>query len=161
MKKIALTEKHRRLGRHFERFVERRWHKDFKLSDEALEIFIRIETHGKLSATEAERVIAAPLFSGKTNYELTLKMLYEEMANWWSNGWGWMNPIAAVFEHEWQTLPRDTVYLRSLVKIMRKCRDEGFINALSSFTGLSQEQKRKYLEVFSCNHSLQGVQGRH
>lgn len=142
--KIRLKEKHQELGRHYARFVDRRWFPDFALNDEALEIFIRVESAGRASCTEAELEKAAPLFNGKTQRELTIKLLFDEMADWWSGGNGWFYPIAHALKTEmWSHgLPqRDKVFVRALIKIMRACHQDSFQSTMLSFTGMPDSEK--------------------
>lgn len=153
MTKIRLKEKHWELGRHYESFVDRRWHPNYVLSAESLEIFIRVESNGRKSCSDEEIKLAEPLFSGKVMYELTIKMIYEEMAEWWSENHGWWAPIADTLRRVMWPLPhydcygkpRNRVYVRALIKIMRACH-QSFPEALLSYTGLSHEEKRKYLD---------------
>lgn len=150
--KIRLKEKHWELGRHYARFVDSHWYPDFVLDARALEIFVRVESAGHASCSEEELQIAAPLFNGKMNRELTIKLLFDEMADWWSMGAGWFAPIAHTLQTEmWShgLMRRDRVFIRTLVKIMRACKKDGFQSTMLSFTGMSQEDKRRY-----CDHWL-------
>ena len=146
--KIRLKEKHWELGRHYARFVDKRWHPDFTLDARTLGIFVRVESAGRSSCSEEELQAAAPLFNGKTQRELIIKLLFDEMADWWSMGAGWFAPIAHTLQTEmWSHgLPqRDRVYIRAIVKIMRSCRKDGFIETLIAFTGMSQDDKNRYV----------------
>jgi hypothetical protein len=148
MKKIRLKEKHWELGRHYGRFVDARWHPDFVLNADNLEVFIRVESSGRAGCTTEELEIAAPLFNGKAQRELTIKLLFDEMADWWSMGSGWFYPIAHTIRTEMWSHGRDRrdrVYIRALVKIMRACHADGFQETMLSFTGMSQEDKHRYL----------------
>lgn len=149
--KIRLKDKHWELGRHYARFIDKRWYPDYTLDERTLEIFIRVESCGRSSCSEEELQAAAPLFNGKAQRELTIKMIFEEMADWWAMGAGWFYPIAHTLGGEmWaHGLPqRDRVYVRALVKIMRSCQKEGFMEALLSFTGISQEDKARYINLW-------------
>ena len=146
--KIRLKEKHWELGRHYARFVDKRWHPDFALDARTLEVFVRVESAGRSSCSEKELQDAAPLFNGKTQRELTIKLLFDEMADWWSMGSGWFAPTAHTLQTEmWShgLAQRDRVYIRAIVKIMRSCQKDGFMETLLSFTGMSQEDKKRYL----------------
>ncbi len=155
--KIKLKEKHRELGRHYARFVDERWYSNFMLSDETLEIFIRVESAGRASCTDDEIEKAAPLFNGKAQRELTIKLLFDEMADWWSMRSGWFSPIAHTLQTEmWSHgLPRrDRVFIRALIKIMRACHKDGFQATMLSFTGMSQEEKQRYCDRWLANNAL-------
>jgi hypothetical protein len=146
--RVKPKEKHWAIGRHYARFVDDRWHPGFQLNAENLEIFIRVESSGRSSCTEEELKIAAPLFNGKVNRELTIKMIHEEMADWWSMGTGWFYPLAHTLHEEFwnhKQPKRDTVYLKALIKIMRSCYKDGFIETLLSFTGMAKDEKARYI----------------
>lgn len=148
MRRIHLKEKHREIGRHYARFVDRKWHPDFVLRDDSLEVFFRVESCGRSSCSVEELSAALPLFNGKTQRELTIKLLFDEMADWWSGGNGWAYPIAHTLQTEmWQHgLPRrDRVLIRALVKIMRACKEDGFMETMLAFTGMSREDKGRYI----------------
>lgn len=76
-------------------------------------------------------------------YELTIRMLVEEMCDWWSKNWGWHYPLQSTIE----TIKNDRIFLVSLLKIKKRCMKDnglGFIDFINSFTGIPQEQKEKY-----------------
>lgn len=84
-----------------------------------------------------------PLINGQINKELTIKMIVEEMCEWWSKGWGWCYPLQIVIE----SIKNDNIYKVSLLKIKKRCSEKcgiGFIDFINSFTGLSKEQKQRY-----------------
>lgn len=144
---MKLKEKHWELGRHYARFVDRRWHPDFVLTAASLEIFIRVESYGRSSCTADELAQAEPLFNGKMQRELTIKLLFDEMADWWSTGAGWYYPIAHALRTEmWEhgRPQRDRVYIRALVKVMRSCHQGGFMPVMLLFTGMPQAEKERY-----------------
>ena len=155
MIKIRLKEKHWELGKHYTRFVDRRWYPDFVLSEESLKIFIGVESAGKGAFTDEELKVASPLFNGKTQRELTVKLMFDEMAEWWSMGYGWYYPIAHTIHCEmWQhgSQNRDKVFIRALVKIMRSCHKEGFLDTMIRFTGMPQSDKNRYLSQWLGNN---------
>ena len=77
--------------------------------------------------------------NGQINYELTIRMIVEEMCEWWSNDWGWYYPL----QHTIDTIKDDRIYKLSLLKIKKRC-SENFVEFVKSFTGIPQEQKEKY-----------------
>lgn len=148
MRKIKLKPKHWELGRHYERFVDRRWHPDYQLDATTLEVFVRVESAGRGACSPEEIVAAAPLLAGKAQRELTVKLLFDEMADWWSGGNGWFYPIAHTIRTEmWShgRVQRDRVYIRALVKIMRACKTDGFMATMQAFPGMPTEDKRRYI----------------
>jgi hypothetical protein len=151
MNKIKITDKHRANAQHHARFVDKYWWPDFTLTDEIVERFIRFESYGpkSLNSQELESIIpltgSATMVGAKGLKELTIKMLYEECAEYWSKGWGFYHPIAATIKWELKEKAKDKIYIRALIKIARAMKED-FIAALSSFTGLSHREKSKYLE---------------
>lgn len=149
MSKIKLKSKHWELGNHFVKFIDRRWYPDFVLDPQNLELFICAESYGIKSLSEQELDLIKPLINGKVNYELTLRMIHEEMADFWSNHWGWYYPIANTITELFKNRKTESkIYLRALIKIMRSCYDNGFLIVLNNFTGISKESKDKYINNY-------------
>jgi hypothetical protein len=76
-------------------------------------------------------------------YELTIRMIIEEMCDWWSNNWGWYYPLQSTID----SIKDDRIFKLSLLKIKKRCMEEhglGFIDFIKSFTGIPSEQKDKY-----------------
>lgn len=145
---MKLKQKHWEIGNHFLRFVDRYRFPDFKMDREELECFIRFESYGKTKLSDLELKLIQPLLLAKADKEITLQLLFQEMGDWWSHGKGWYYPIAHTIQCELARPNRDRFYIKSLIKIMRSCYED-FIDTLSSFTGLTQEQKNKYFETYT------------
>jgi hypothetical protein len=152
---INLKEKHWLLGRHFARFIDKRWYPDFSLNKENLHAFIKWESYGPKSLDESESQLVAPLLNAKINKELTIKMIIEECAEWWSNGNGWYYPIAHTISEEFKGRANDKIFLKALLKIMRDIKKNGFMEVLNSFTGLDGEEKNRYINKYLNNLELQ------
>lgn len=153
---MKLKPKHWELGRHYARFIDRRWHPDYVLDVASLAAFIRVESDGRAACSAEELQLAEPLLNGKAQRELTIKLLFDEMAEWWSGGNGWFYPIAHTIHTEmWEhgRECRDRVFIRALVKIMRSCRKVGFLSALMAFTGMSQADKSRYAGMWLAKHA--------
>jgi hypothetical protein len=155
MNKIHLKEKHWQLGRHFARFVDRRWYPDFTLTEANLHAFIKWESYGQKSLDQTELDLVKPLLNAKIHKELTIKMLIEECAEWWSGGNGWYAPIAHIIQEEFKNRAADKVFIRALIKIMRDIKQNGFMSVLDSFTGLDRGEKDKYIGRYLNNLELQ------
>ena len=145
---MRLKPKHWELGRHFERFIDRKWYPDFRLNEENIEAFIKMESYGIRSLSAAEQYFVKPLLNGKINKELTIKMIMEECAEWWAYHHGWYYPIAHVIHTEFQNRSKDRIFLRALIKIMRDMKKNGFQEVLSKFTGLSKDEKMRYIDKY-------------
>lgn len=149
-KKIHIKQKHRDLIHHFERFVDTRWYPNYKASEEATQAFIKKESYGPNSLVPDEIALIEPLMNGKANYELTIKLLYEEMASWWANNWGWWYPIAHTIRMEFKERHqhKDKIYIKALIKILRSLYEaEFFIDVLNKYTGLTKEEKQRYYNI--------------
>ena len=146
--KINLKAKHHKLGVHFTRFVDRRWFPDFVLDTENLHTFIKFESYGRSYLTVEESKLIEPLINAKINKELTIKMLIEECAEWWSHGNGWIYPMIYTIRIEFENRKSDKLLLIALIKIMRDIKKNGFLTVLTNFTGLSDDEKDKYISRY-------------
>ena len=153
---MKLKEKHIEIGNHYMRFIDRKRFPLFELSDSVLLTFIKIESCGRGGISESDLVACEPLLNCKVNKELTIRMLWEEMAEWWSNGNGWFYPIAHAIQEEFKIRSLDKIHIRALIKIMRSIKRRGFAESLVRFTGIPEESKRVIIERFfsSCRSQL-------
>lgn len=160
------SRKDRELSFHFDQFVDRdaqwmgyaKW-RGYVLTPEAWEAFKKSESHGKAKLSEAELALAEPLFGAKWGYEITIRMLWEEMAEWWSMGRGWFMPLRhTIVTSYWgsfhgRNLRCNRVFLRALFKIRDSIEKKGFVDAMMDYTGLDREQKVRYLRQWSGTHT--------
>jgi len=85
-----LKFKQRQLYKHFYLFLDRHHvDKAFVPTRESWTAFIKSESYGKASLSFEELNLAAPWFRAKTNWEITLQSVWQELADTWSSGWGW------------------------------------------------------------------------
>ncbi len=126
-------------------FIDRAYYPDYSPTDEHFEMFFKIETDGKLAISETDRMTIKPLLEAKGDYELQIKMVFSECAEWWAKGWGWDAPIhtAITGAKEDQSME---VYAAALDKIYDAFKLDP-IDAISSYTGFSQEEKNKYFKM--------------
>lgn len=157
---LALSSrKDRELSFHFDQFVDRdvKW-RGYVLTHEAWQAFKKSETHGKAKLNERELMLAEPLFGAKWGYEITIKSLWQEMAEYWSMNMGWFPPLRhTIVTSYWGPFhERDSrcsrVYLRALFKIRDSIREKGFPTALLDYTGMDMETKRRYLDMWAANN---------
>lgn len=125
-------------------FIDRAYFPDYAPSDEDFECFFRIETHGKRGISEDQLKSIAPLLEAKGDYELQIKMVYSEAAEWWSKGWGWDAPIHEAITSA-KREPAMSVYLEALTKIQKAFRIDP-IDAILAYTGFSADERNKYFE---------------
>ncbi len=154
-----MTLKDRQLRDHFDRFIDRDVrYPNYVLTDAAWAAFKKRETHGKKSLTKEASDLIEPLFDAKKGYEITIKTLWEEMAEYWSMGYGWDAPLRATISDVWKRrdgydkdgnpqmdFRSNRVFLRALFKIRRSIIDNYFLKALLSYTGFDIEQRNRYL----------------
>lgn len=163
---MSISLKDRQLREHFDQFIDRdARYPGHVLSDAAWKAFKKSESHGKKRLTSDDLDLAAPLFGAKWSYEITIQSLWQEMAEWWSNGRGWDAPLRATISDVWLRRgydkqgnphkdPRSNrVYLRALFKIRAAIRREGFPAALMAYTGLSREDKVRYLAAWEATNA--------
>lgn len=141
-----LKKRHWELGRHFEKHIDCRWYPDYKLEPISLFFFIQLESEGKKSLTEDEMGLILPLLDGKINKELTRYMRFEEIAEWWSKGWGWYNPVSSDIGFLFKERSKDKIDLLDLINTVRKIRKEGMWSFIEGFTGFSEEQRQRFYE---------------
>lgn len=140
-----MTLKDRQLRAHFDRFIDRdARYPGYVLTDEAWRAFKKSETYGKRNMTAGELTLAEPLFGAKWGYEITIQSLWQEMAEWWSSGFGWDAPLRATIGGVWRE-GGNRVFLRALFKIRRAIRADYFPAALAAYTGLGRDDKARYL----------------
>lgn len=147
---MKLKRKHFDLANHFYRFIDKYRFPDFQLSRESITAMIKLESYGERNLTPKELEIVQPLVNGKQMSELTKKMLFEEMGEWWSNNWGWYYPIARTIQAEFEDRhkKKDRIFIKALIKIFRSIQDNSFPVTLARFTGLNQEVKNRYLQRY-------------
>lgn len=147
--KINLKPKHMKLITHFNRFIDKHRYPRFSISKKITIAFFKQQTYGYESLTPNEKVIIEPLINAQENKELTLKMIYEEMADFWSKGWGWYIPLLDTIKSEFKTrhIHKDKIFIKALVKIAKFIQKNNFVDALINFTGLSNEEKERFLSL--------------
>ena len=141
-------------------FLDRAYYPDFHPTEADWQTFFRVETRGKAGITAAVLERIAPLLEAKGDYELQIKMVYSETAEWWSEGNGWIYPIEAAIRSASET-PEMAPYLAALEKI-RSAFARDAITAVANYTGFSQEERNKYLKRYEqgCATLLEYVRSR-
>lgn len=88
-----------RFAKHLSRFVDLHRFPDFKLTNEIIEVEAKRQTHGESKLSDHEKEIIIPLRDAQRWKEVTLNGIREEADEFRRNGWGWIYPIIAEFEH--------------------------------------------------------------
>ncbi len=140
---MKLKKKHYEIAKTIAHFVDRNYYPDFtEPTREQIDIFTRIESQGYKGITEEEKKIVEPMINGKQQYDLQIKMIHEEIAEWHMNGWGWYYPLASLIGNVWKERSQCRVYVKMLVNLMRNFRDNGGLPVLVGYSGFDDEFKQ-------------------
>jgi hypothetical protein len=91
------------------------------------------------------------MINGKQQYDLQIKMIHEEIAEWHMNGWGWYYPLASLIGNVWKERSQCRVYVKMLLKLMRNFRDNGGLPVLVGYSGFDDEFKQKMIDNYGCH----------
>jgi len=117
-------------------------------TEQQIEIFTRVESHGKSSITEEEYLISAPLFNGKAMYDLQILMVHDELADWVSRGWGWYAPLASIIINAYPDRHKCKYYIKFLRKLIKNIRQSSGIEVLLKYTGFDESKKAKLFNQY-------------
>ena len=115
------------LFRSLSRFVDRHRFSNFQLTNDIIDAEAKRQTHGEGQLSQKEVSLIEPLRDAQRWKEVTINGLVQEMAEWWSKGWGWWYPMAAHLGHERD----DWIMKRALLEIRDRCEQDfiGFLIA--------------------------------
>ncbi len=151
--KIKLKSKHWKIVKHYSSSVNTHKYPDFELNEEIVERFIRFESYGEKSLSREERISINPLVGeswtyapegsmiidesgAKGNYELTKKMVHEEISEWWTKGYGWYYPLASHIYFLFRERHKfGTTATKEYISIFRKIKKNGIVNYFKSLKG--------------------------
>jgi hypothetical protein len=146
--KTRFRKKHEALLHHFERFLDPFAYPGYVPTQEDRINFLTYQGKGRapLSDEEFERI--EPLLHAQEGKEIQIKGLVEEMASFYSMGWGWYVPMMDEISREFQTRHEhgDRIFIKAMIQITREIQKVGFINFLVRYTGLTNEQKAFYID---------------
>lgn len=139
-----ITHRQKQISACLVHFIDRAYYPDYQPTIEDWQDFFNIETNGRLqtSANTLEKI--KPLLEAKGDYELQIKMIYSEVAEWWAEGTGWIYPIDAAIRESKET-PELAPYTMALEKISDAFRTDP-VKAISTYSGFSVEERNKYLK---------------
>ena len=140
-----MTNRQKRISDCLTVFIDRAYYPDYTPMVNHWEAFFSVETNGRDSVSPDMLRQIAPLLEAKGDYELQIRMVFSECAEWWAKGWGWANPLNAVVSDA-KTDPALSPYVDALEKI-REAFSNDPISAISNYTGFTQEEKNKYFAV--------------
>lgn len=142
--KINLKQKHFEISRCISYFVDRNYFPNFvEPTREQIEIFFHIESHGKKQLTPAHLELVKPLLNGKVQYELQIKNVYEEFADWYMHGWGWYSPYRDIIVKCYNDRHHLKPYIKFLRKLKRRFKKEGCLPVLCSFSEFDDSFREK------------------
>jgi hypothetical protein len=148
---MKLKPKHEKLIAHFELFVDRRWHPDYKPTHEDKVNFIKFQSYGGKSISEEEFKTVKPLVEAQERKEQTIKGLVEDIALFWSRGFGWRIPVMHDIDCWLKTRHehKDRIFIRALIKIVRNIEKNGVISFIESYPDFSREFKNKIFAAYA------------
>lgn len=142
-----INQRQQRIADCLTQFIDRAYYPYYQPTPEDWEVFFDIESHGRagISADVLDRI--KPLLEAKGDYELQIRMVYSECAEWKANAWGWGNPLNAII-HDAQKEPALGPYVDALFKIWDAFKKDS-VEAIVSYTGFTQDEKNKYLKAIA------------
>jgi hypothetical protein len=149
-----MTKKQRIISRCLAHFIDRAFFPEYAPSTDDWEDFFEVESKGRASIPPERYIAIAPLLEAKGDYELQIKMIFAECAEWWAKGWGWFAPLHEAIT--WAESDTDMKpYAEALSKIKQAFQDSP-VQAICKYTGFSEAEKNKYLSTFSSTSSACG-----
>lgn len=130
---MKLKKKHYKLANHYLRFA----HATGDLTTAQVAAFILYESTGVLTGEVDIQV----LIKGKQNKELTIKMIYEEVFYYWSQGWTWALPLLDIISDE----EEDEIFKSNCQTIFDTLKKRGVQNVLENHSQFSAEQKERWI----------------
>lgn len=139
---MKLKPKHFEIAKTISYFVDRNYYPDFiEPTREQIDIFTQIESSGSKHLSEEDLKLVEPMLNGKQLYDLQIKMIHEEIAEWIKNGWGWYYPITSMISNVWAERRECNSYVKMLVKLMRKMKDSTGLPIMLEYSGFTEEFK--------------------
>ena len=128
---------------HINRFVDKHRYPDFRLTDDVFNLFFEYSSFGKKVLTTEQIEKIEPLINGQKTKEITIKLVVQEMSEWWSNGWGWGYPLYHMIENE-----TDPIMLKVWNRFIYLINKNGYCDFLEEFSGIDDRDKKKYIEKY-------------
>ncbi len=154
---MKLKARHFEIAKTISYFVDRILHIGYpefvEPTTEQIRLFFTIESRGIKNLTKEEVDLVSPMLNGKENYDLTIKMLHEELAEWISNGWGWHPPLMSAIEGCGKDSERLKTYIDALLKIKDNIEKTSGFDVVMNYSGFSEDFKEnfrlKYFQLYS------------
>lgn len=149
---MKLNLKHFEIAKTISYFVDRNYYPCFTVpTRNQIDIFTRIESKGRKNLSSEELKMVEPLLNGKQMYDLQIRMIYEELAEWISSGWGWYPVIATIMINIYPDRHQCPAYVRMLGKLHKKIKKETGIVVIMGYTGFDDDFKNKILTNYLKN----------
>jgi len=139
-----INRRQQRIADCLAQFIDRAYYPSYQPTAADWSLFFNIETNGRANVTAAQLEAIKPLLEAKGDYELQIRMVYSECAEWKAKGWGWGHPLVAILADA-EKAPALGPYVEALRKIWDAFSKDS-VAAITSFTGFSEEEKLKYLK---------------
>lgn len=158
---MKLKQKHFDIAATISYFVDRSEYIGFpnfiEPTREQIEIFSRVESYGRNSISDEEFKLAEPMFSGKENYDLQIKMVHEEIAEFIVMGWGWYPPLLSIMDDIKEQGENLKIYLNALYKIKEKIEETSAFEVIMGYSGFSAEQRERFREKYFNSFLTRGI----
>jgi len=106
-------------------------------------LFFEYSSRGRKRLTPEQILQIEPLIDGQKIKEMTIKMMVCELSEWWSNHWGMLGLLWHL-----QEIESDHFMFQVLRKFEQDIEQKGFMNFLYDYSGLSDDEKEKYVKRF-------------
>lgn len=139
---MKLKPKHFEIAKTISYFVDRNYYPNFvEPTKEQIDIFTQIESMGSSHLSPNDMELVEPMLNGKERYDLQIKMIHEEIAEWIKQRWGWYYPIASIIQNVFPERHKCKIYVKMLIKLMRKMKEKTGIIVMMEYSGFSDEYK--------------------
>lgn len=149
---MKLKHKHFEISKTIAWFVDRNYFPDFvEPTREQIELFTIIESSGYKGLTDEQRKTVEPMMDGKSNYDLQIKMIHQELKEWVESGWGWYAPMASILGNAFKERSQCKTYIKMLLGLWKKLEKDGGCVTLMQFTGFTDKEKDDLMDRYFKN----------
>ncbi len=149
---MKLKPKHFEIAKTISWFVDRNYFPDFiEPTREQIELFTQVESSGYKDLTDKQWKIVEPMLDGKSNYDLQIKMIHEELKEWVESGWGWYAPMSSILRDAFKERSQCKTYIKMLIRLWRKLETDGGCVTLMQFSGFTEKEKNDLINRYFKN----------
>jgi hypothetical protein len=139
---MKLKPKHFEIAKTISYFVDRNYYPDFvEPTREQIDLFTQIESRGSKHLNEDQLKLVEPMLNGKQLYDLQIKMIHEELAEWVSGGHGWYPVMASLLLKIYPERHKCPSYVKMLMRLKKKMEKESGLVVMMGYSGFTDEVK--------------------